>query len=460
MSRTRVLHFSTEAMDGIAREVMAAFNSLPRRGAETGGLLLGRGGPDEVQIGDYEPLLCSHRYGPSFLLDEEDHRDLAQSLTMFAENRGEALPVAGLYRSNTRGPAAPDDRDLELFDRYFAGREALFLLLLPARDQSLRACWWKWAGGRMQPEAEAAAFPYAAKQGVPLQNGAAPSAAARADAPVPAPPAVPVEIPVVAAAAPAVIPPVAAPPPEPPADDRADLSRMNWTETAPRGSKGWLWLAAALLLVVPGAYLAFRAWRPDAAAVGNARMTPAAVPAPAAGPPAAARLSEPVSQPPAAASVPPPPSAPEPTGNEEIAETQSGRADREEPDPKLAVRKLLQDWAAAQRSGEPRDVAEFYAAQVSRYLGRRNVTRTDVSNQVAAFIGIHGIPVIFRLSDVRVEATEDGGAVATFRKHWQTRGARMYAGEEELQLRLVRQGSEWKIAAEDELRVYWNQALR
>lgn len=582
-------------MEGVAREVMAAFNSVPKRGAESGGLLLGSYTP-EVSIRDFEPIICSHRFGPSFMLDEEDHKELAESFAFFGKNP-DALPVGGLYRSHTRPGDGLAAHDREMFERYFRGRPALFLLLRPARSQSIHADIWRWREGKFEPVADGLRFPFvgteleldesgmaaspgptqaslfgppadavahppqpareprpereprhelrpdpppappraappkpeaprpeppqfearlfeppkaepawveppkaspsrleAARPAPPpvepaqSQPEAAPSFGAifqeltgepAALAPKPAPEPPPPPQPVAAEAQPAPEPapqpppqPEPAPEPKPAPDLRFGQPHAAAGSTA---SRRWLVLAAAVVVTLGGAYIGFH-W---------GKSSPPQ-PAPPATAPAATAAAAPVQPPPqpAAPQPEPPPAAVEPTpepaqkaeakpepeppaksakdkkeSKREKAKEAADSADRAAPDPQSEVRRLLADWSDAHRSGEAREVAAFYAPKLTRYLGRQGATKHDVSNSVAAFIGMRGVPVIFRLTDVRIEAGEKR-ATATFRKHWQTSGPRMQAGEEEQRLQLVREDGQWKIASEEELRVLWVHDLK
>ena len=59
------IRIGKRAMYGIFSDVLSVFVSVPRRGAETGGILLGRNTGDEIVIDDFEPVACEHRFGPS-----------------------------------------------------------------------------------------------------------------------------------------------------------------------------------------------------------------------------------------------------------------------------------------------------------------------------------------------------------------------------------------------------------
>jgi len=61
--RYPAVHFSTRVLEGVRAEVLEAFHAVPRRGAETGGILLGRIAVNGILVQDFEPVLCEHRFG-------------------------------------------------------------------------------------------------------------------------------------------------------------------------------------------------------------------------------------------------------------------------------------------------------------------------------------------------------------------------------------------------------------
>jgi hypothetical protein len=72
----------------------------------------------------------------------------------------------------------------------------------------------------------------------------------------------------------------------------------------------------------------------------------------------------------------------------------------------------------------------------------------------------YGKPAILRISELTVTPVSENRAVASFRKHWQTDGPRIFAGEEQERLTFVRTEDAWKIASEEEIKVYWTQRPR
>src|ERR1700676_3035637 len=77
---------SPRVLDDIRLAVMDAFFSLPRGGAEIGGILLGRLDGDRVSITEYKALDCEHAMGPSFTLSPRDQANLADMAAMARRN--------------------------------------------------------------------------------------------------------------------------------------------------------------------------------------------------------------------------------------------------------------------------------------------------------------------------------------------------------------------------------------
>jgi hypothetical protein len=391
------VRFSGRVSEGVKREVLTAFNAVPKRGAETGGLLLGRLSPDELYVRDFEPVICSHRFGP------RPEREL-------------------------------DEQDRAWMDRC----GGIFLLLEPSRDQSIRAYVYTRGGPgarlmvgetpfpveevlRLREEAEERTAgiwlprrePAAAKE-IPERSvpDVAPSSSDESKMPVtetatPRPPAR-VELP----------PPTRSPSLLPP-------------EREPRR-----WLTPALVLLAMTAAGAFTGYRSIHTPPPPTPVELTRVPEPA---------PEPVPQAPPPASEPEAPAADQPVS-----------ADRVEPEPPApAVRRTLDGWVRALRSGNTRLAASYYAPRVARYENRIDLTTADVRRAISDQISRRGVPAILRIDDLRVESADNTAAVVLFRRHWQTRGPRATGGEEEVRMRLVRAGKQWKIALEEVPKVYW-----
>src|ERR1051326_4335077 len=89
---------SARALDDIRLTVTDAFFSLPRGGAEIGGILLGRHENGRLTVVDSMALDCEHAFGPSFVLSPRDHARLGELIASAKANPG-SQPV-GWYHSH------------------------------------------------------------------------------------------------------------------------------------------------------------------------------------------------------------------------------------------------------------------------------------------------------------------------------------------------------------------------
>jgi proteasome lid subunit RPN8/RPN11 len=124
------VEYSPRTLDDIRLAVVDAFFSLPRGGAEIGGILLGCFGDGRLRILDYRPLDCEHAMGPSFTLSERDHARLAELLADAGKSASERQPV-GWYHSHTRSDIFLSEADREIHRRYFPEPWQAALVLRP-----------------------------------------------------------------------------------------------------------------------------------------------------------------------------------------------------------------------------------------------------------------------------------------------------------------------------------------
>lgn len=127
----RRVYLNLDAVERLSVDVMRAFASVPKRGAEVGGILLGRviaGSEPGIAVDDFFEIPCRHEFGPAYLLSDSE-------LSLFAERvagrRGEASVPLGYYRSHTREGLELGVEDQELLARCFGGRPHLVLLVKP-----------------------------------------------------------------------------------------------------------------------------------------------------------------------------------------------------------------------------------------------------------------------------------------------------------------------------------------
>lgn len=131
------IEYSRRVLDDIRLAVVDAFFSLPRGGAEIGGVLLGKFANGRVTILEYAPLECEHIFGPSFTLSPGDHARLAEMLSAVDHNSD--LQPVGWYHSHTRSDIFLSEADLDIHNRYFSAPWQVALILRPSTFQPVQA---------------------------------------------------------------------------------------------------------------------------------------------------------------------------------------------------------------------------------------------------------------------------------------------------------------------------------
>jgi proteasome lid subunit RPN8/RPN11 len=132
------IEYSARVLDDIRLAVVDAFFSLPRGGAEIGGLLLGSGDGERVAITGYEALDCQHALGPSFTLSPHDEAQLAEMIAGARRNPPNRQPV-GWYHSHTRSEIFLSEPDQAIHNRFFPEPWQVALVLKPHTFEPMRA---------------------------------------------------------------------------------------------------------------------------------------------------------------------------------------------------------------------------------------------------------------------------------------------------------------------------------
>jgi proteasome lid subunit RPN8/RPN11 len=128
---------SVRVLDDIRLAVTDAFFSLPRGGAEIGGILLGKFENGRLVISDYAALDCEHAYGPSFVLSPPDEARLRDLQSPYVNAAGGQRPV-GWYHSHTRSEIFLSDADLAIYHRFFPESWQVALVMKPHTFQPAR----------------------------------------------------------------------------------------------------------------------------------------------------------------------------------------------------------------------------------------------------------------------------------------------------------------------------------
>ena len=132
------IEYSQRVFDDIRLAIIDAFCSLPRGGAEIGGLLMGEWRPGCLRITAHAPLDCEHAHGPSFTLSANDESRLRELIAKSPSDFPGMVPV-GWYHSHTRSEIFLSDADLSIHDRFFTETWQIALVLRPHMMQPTRA---------------------------------------------------------------------------------------------------------------------------------------------------------------------------------------------------------------------------------------------------------------------------------------------------------------------------------
>jgi hypothetical protein len=151
------IHLAYGVIERLERDVIAAFKAIPKRGAEVGGLLLGRvdePGSRTVYIDDFAPVSCEYRRGPSYLLSDSDRAGLENTIARAGTT------VVGFYRSHTRKDFGFDEEDVSRFQTYFPHSNRFFLLIKPLSISQSVARFFSWEEGAIHGDFSQPEFPF------------------------------------------------------------------------------------------------------------------------------------------------------------------------------------------------------------------------------------------------------------------------------------------------------------
>jgi hypothetical protein len=118
------------------------------------------------------------------------------------------------------------------------------------------------------------------------------------------------------------------------------------------------------------------------------------------------------------------------------------------------IRGVLNRWSESLLRGDFETHASLYAPSVGPYFTKSHASRAEVADEIRQMVKRYGAMTTHRITDVTISPVDANHAIVNFRKQWGTVG-RKFAGEEREQLKFVREGSDWLIASEQELKVYW-----
>ncbi len=177
--KTISIRLSLDVVDRLQQDIMRGFGAVPKRGAEVGGILLGRANSGEktvVTIDDYEVVAIEYKRSPSYLLSEKDAGAFASAIDAARRGKNPLLRPIGYFRSHTREGTGLDDEDLALFRLHFPQPDAVALIVRPYASKVSQAGFYFKENGKFQEGPPLLEFPFRRRD---LDPEAAPSAAGR-----------------------------------------------------------------------------------------------------------------------------------------------------------------------------------------------------------------------------------------------------------------------------------------
>ena len=161
------IHLHYDVVDRLLAEVMRGFGSVPRRGAEVGGLLLGTSELTDrltVRIEDYDPVPCSYMSGPSYLLSERDLHEFADTHDRWRIGPDRRIYAVGYYRSHTRDGMSVTPEDMSLMKKFLPPPKNIALVIKPYATKVSIAGFFFYEDGTMQTESTLLEFPFRRKE--------------------------------------------------------------------------------------------------------------------------------------------------------------------------------------------------------------------------------------------------------------------------------------------------------
>ena len=162
--RPNVVKLSLQFVDRLLQEVMRGFGSMPRRGVEMGGILLGSidrsGDRPVVVIDDYEPVPCQHSRGATYQLSDDEILRFKHTVAKWEQADGKQTFAVGYYRSHTREGLGLSDDDLNLFGQLFPDPLAICLLVKPFATRVSQAGIFIRENGDIRADSSYKEFPF------------------------------------------------------------------------------------------------------------------------------------------------------------------------------------------------------------------------------------------------------------------------------------------------------------
>ncbi len=150
-------------IDRMSAEVMRGFGSVPKRGAEVGGILLGEVDKTDklsIHVHDFVMVACDYRRGPSYQLTSGDTLLFSEAVAKATATGTRDLQPVGYFRSHTRDGMGLTEDDLQLFSNYFPDPTSVMLLVRPFATKVSQAGFFFEEHGQIRSDATYLTFPF------------------------------------------------------------------------------------------------------------------------------------------------------------------------------------------------------------------------------------------------------------------------------------------------------------
>jgi hypothetical protein len=256
--KSLAIYISLDVVDRLSQEVMRGFGAVPKRGAEVGGMLMGKaatvGDLLNVEIEDFEAVQIEYRRGPSYLLSDADQKAFAETFGRLRNGVQNGFEPIGMFRSQTRDATGLGPEDLQLADAYFPGPNNVFLLIRPYATKVSTAGFYFREKGIFQSGPPLEQFPFRRKELCPGEEPRPRSRDSAAASEHPRENAVHGDANVVPVSRHELLPlRLQRPEAAPAAGETPDL------DLKPRGRSGWVWLPLSFIFLLLGVLLGFQA---------------------------------------------------------------------------------------------------------------------------------------------------------------------------------------------------------
>jgi hypothetical protein len=161
----RRVSLALNVVDQILQEALRGLGSVPKRGAEIGGVLVGAIQEDgTLAITAAVPVYCSHSQGSSYTLTSHEYQEFCETVARFAPGEGRPSQAVGFYRTHTREGFGLSMDDARIFDAAFPGEWPVILLVKPSITRVSQGAFFFREDGAVRRGSSYLEFPFRRKE--------------------------------------------------------------------------------------------------------------------------------------------------------------------------------------------------------------------------------------------------------------------------------------------------------